>query len=147
MRPCLAGGVLCLVSAAALANAAGESHEAVIKDMLGEIEQINKALSAVKDRESADAKKPELKKSAEKLLELRKQAEQLREPAKAEKDRLAKEYGPKMEEAIKKLRDEAVRVRFVAGGNEALAELTILEEKGLLGKEAKDKKDGPKKAP
>ena len=52
-------------------------------------------------------------------------------------DAYAKEYAPKMEAAVKKLRAETIRVKGIPGGDEALAELKVLEEK-----KAKEKKDG-----
>jgi hypothetical protein len=127
-----------------LAAQTGDSQEMLVKDMLGTVDQINKILATVKDRETAEMARPDLKKNAEKMLELRKQADKWTEPNKAEKDRLAKEYAPKFEAAIKKLRDESLRVKSIPGGDQAIAELEVLKENQPDGKKdaAKDKKGG-----
>src|SRR5206468_4191610 len=99
--------------------ATGESYEDLVKDMLGTVEQITKVLIDIRDEGSANLQRPALKKAAEKMLQLRKQADEFKQPNKAEKDRLAKEYAPKFESAVKKMRDETIRVKGIPGGDEA----------------------------
>src|SRR6516164_1352483 len=114
MKPCLllGAGLLVLAGWLGLGATAGDgSHEAILKEMLTTLEQITKTLSAVKDRDAAAAARPELKKSAEKMLALRKQADEARQPSKDERDRLVKEYGPKFEEEVKKMRTQSIRVK------------------------------------
>ena len=72
------------------------SYEGLVKDMLDTVDQITKVLVTIKDRECRRAARPELKKSAEKMLDLRKQAAEWKQPNKEEKDRLEKEYAPKL---------------------------------------------------
>jgi hypothetical protein len=105
------------------------SYEGLVKEMLSTVEQITKTLQTVKDRTSAETARPELRKAAEKMLELRKKAEEWKQPNKEEKDRLAKEYAPKLEGAVKQLREATVLVKGVPGGEEAIAELAILKDK------------------
>jgi hypothetical protein len=138
MKPFQYAGVLLLAAGPLVAAAApaGEgSYENVVKDMLGTLEQITKVLSTVQDQGSADAARPELKKAAEKMLDLRKQADELKQPSKEEKDRLAKEYAPKFEAAVKKLQQQSIRVEAIPGGEAAVGELAVLKDKGK-----KDKK-------
>jgi hypothetical protein len=131
--------LLWLGSALMAAQTVAENYETFVKDVIETVQQINKTLGEIKDRPSAEAAKPELKKNAEKLLELRKLAEQAKEPSKADKDRLEKEYAGKMAATIKKLQDETIRVNDIPGGREAVAELAILKEKKDASKDKKAK--------
>jgi hypothetical protein len=121
--------VMGLCGYVALDQPPDSSYEGVVKDMLTTVEQITKTLQTVKDRESADAARPELKKAAHKMLDLRKKAEEWKQPSKDEKDRLQKEYAPKFEVAVKQLQKLAVVVKSVPGGEEAVAELAILKDR------------------
>jgi cytochrome c556 len=132
MRIRLAAGLplLALAAVLVLAQGGGESrHEALIKQTLGELEKITKTLTGIKDQATAKAAQPELKEADKRLLALVKEAGEIKQPSKAEKERLAKAYEARMQEAVKKLRDEERRVKTVPGGDEALKELTSLREK------------------
>jgi hypothetical protein len=140
MKTTVGAGLLLLVLAAfvpAVAPAGEGSYEDLVKNMLGNVEQITKILSTIRDEGSATAAKPQLKETASKLLELRKQADERKQPNKEEKDRLAKEYAPKFEVAVKKLREQTIRVKGIPGGDAALEELAVLKDL-----KDKDKKDG-----
>jgi type II secretory pathway component HofQ len=105
------------------------SFEGLVKDMIDTVEQITKTVLTIQDKDSATSAKPELKKAATKMLELRKLAEKVKQPNKVEKERLEKEYAPKMELAVKKLGEATAKVHSVPGAAEALAELAILADK------------------
>jgi hypothetical protein len=140
MKPLLYAGALVMAAGSfvvAAAPAGEASQEALLKDMLGTLEKITKELSTIQNQGTADAARPELKKAATKMLDLRKQADEVKQPSKEEKDRLAKEYAPKFEAAVKKLQTESARVKGVPGGEAALEELAVL----------KDTKDKGKKDP
>jgi len=102
------------------------SFEAVLKDMLGTMDKLTATLTAVKDEATAKAARPELQKNAEHFAAIRKKAATLRPPNKEEKEKLEKEYRPKLLESNKKLLGEMVRVSSVPGGKEALKELSEL---------------------
>ena len=73
----------------------------------------------------------DLRKAAGKWQLIKKKAEGLPPPSKEEKDRLAKQYKTKLEEAQKKLFGEVARVSAIAGGRQALLEISgVLEKKG-----------------
>jgi hypothetical protein len=118
------------------------SYEGLIKDMLGTVDHITKTLQTIKDRDSADAARPELKKAAQTMLELRKKAEDWNQPNKDEKERLAEKYAKKLEAAVKQLRDQTIIAKNIPGGEEAVAELGVLKDKS---DKEKDKKDKAKK--
>jgi hypothetical protein len=99
------------------------SFEAVLKDMLATMDKLTATLSGVKDEATAKAARPELQKEAQHFVAVRKTSETIRPPTKEEKERLEKEYRPKMFESQKKLFGEIARVRTVPGGKEALQEL------------------------
>src|SRR5262249_43083182 len=129
MRPSVAIGavLLALSTGVAVSNAAGETqYEKIVQGMLAKVEDITKILTTIRDSDTAKTAQPQLKEAASKMMELRKQADAVDQPTKEEKDRLAKEYAPKMEAAVKKLRAETIRVKGIPGGDEALAELKVL---------------------
>jgi hypothetical protein len=105
-----------------------DSYEGIVKDMLVTVDQITKTLLTIKDRDTAEAVRPELKKTAQRMLELRKKADE-KQPNKEEKDRLQKEYAPKFEKAVKQLRDVTAKIKSIPGGEDALEELQILKDK------------------
>src|SRR5262245_24263163 len=109
----------------ALAGAGNDARlEDIVKQMLGAMGQMTTTLSGITDEASAKAAHPDLKKSAESWLLIRKNADKVPPPTKEEKDRLAKEYKPKLEEAQKKLFFEIGRVQGIPGGKEALLEIS-----------------------
>jgi len=100
------------------------SYEALVKDMLATVEEATKTLGTIKDQETADAAGPKLEEFGRKLLALRKQADSLPQPEKDEKDLLELKYRPRFDDALKKLRNESVRVKALPGGDEAVKRLT-----------------------
>jgi hypothetical protein len=87
------------------------------------MERMTTSLGTIKDEETAKAARPELRKAAEHFVTIRKKADILKPPTKEEKDRLEKEFRPKLDEATKKLLAEIGRVEPVPGGKEALKEI------------------------
>jgi hypothetical protein len=140
MRTGIACGTVVLVLALVRGGEGeGSPHEVLVKDMIAALEQASKVLMGIVDEGSVEAARPELKKTALRLRELRKKARQLKQPSKAEKDRLETEYRDKMDEALKKLRNESIRVKAIPGGPEAVKELAVQTEKkaGDKGKKGK----------
>jgi hypothetical protein len=103
--------------------------EDVIKQMLDTMGSLTKTLATVTDEETAKNSQPELRKAAGKWHLIKKKADGLPPPSKEEKDRLAKEYKPKLEEAQKKLFGEVARVSVIPGGRQALLEISSVLEK------------------
>lgn len=98
--------------------------EDIVRAMLGAIERFTTTLGTIQDEDSAKAAQPILAKGAAEWLSLRKKAENVAPPTREEKEKLEKEFKGKLEEAQKKLFAEIARVQTVAGGNEALQELS-----------------------
>ncbi len=114
--------------------------EDTIKQMLETMDSLSTLLATVRDEETAKSSQAPLRKAAEKWHAIKKNADGLPPPPKEEKDRLAKQYRMKLEEAQKKLFGEVARVRSVRGGPEALLEIS-----GVLDK--KSKQDTNEKRP
>jgi hypothetical protein len=105
--------------------------EDVIKQMLGTMDKLTKTLTTITDEDTAKSARPELRKAAGTWHLITKKAEGMPPPSKEEKDRLAKQYKPKLEEATKKLFGEVDRVKSIPGGRQALLEISgVLEKKG-----------------
>ncbi|MCI0381261.1 MAG: hypothetical protein L0215_27060 [Gemmataceae bacterium] len=120
------------------ARAGDNKIEDIVKDMLKTMDTITSTLATIKDQETAKSAKTDLRKAADRWNVLKKKAGDIAPPDKGEKDRLAKQYRMKLEEAQKKLFAEVLRVQGVAGGRDAL-----LEIKNVLAK--KDKKEDKSK--
>jgi hypothetical protein len=120
-------------------------HEEVVKEMLATLEGVVKVLGTILDEPSANAARPELKKAALKLQELRKRAADLKQPTREEKRRLEKAYQGKLDEVLRQLRSETVRVRGVPGGAEAVQEIAVAASKDGKGKDKKEKQKQDKK--
>jgi hypothetical protein len=102
---------------------AGEAHEDTLKQMLAALDKMAVALESAKDGESAKAAQPELRKAADGYLLARQKAAALPPPEQAEKDRLAKEYRPKMQMALKKFFSEVRRVETLPEARPILVEI------------------------
>jgi len=118
-------GVLVALGAGLLPLTAGEEspHELAVKQVLKSLDKLTVALAAVKDADTAQAARPELRKAAKDWTDLKAKTALLPPPDKAEKDRLAKEYKGKMDEALKKFFTEVGRVRSFPAGKEVLMEI------------------------
>ena len=121
-------GGLFLTAALGLTARGGDTaaFEDVLKDMISTMDKLTATLTAVKDEATAKAAHPELQKNTAHFAAIRKKAENLRPPNKEEKEKLDKEYRPKLVESHKKLLGEMARVSRVPGGKETLKELSEL---------------------
>ncbi len=125
MKTRLPGGLALLLLTVLLSPVrAGSEFENIVKKMLGTMEGLTTTLGTIRGEETAKAAKPELRKQASQWAEIKKKADGLPPPSKEEKERLAKEYKTKLEEAQKNLFKEVRRVMDVAGGREALLEIS-----------------------
>jgi hypothetical protein len=113
------------VAAVLLPLAAGEegAHEKALKQQLRALDQLSAALEKVRDAESAEAARPELRKAVAAWSEAKTKLAELPPPDKAEKDRLAKEYKKKMDAATLKFFTEVGRVRGFPAGKQVLEEI------------------------
>src|SRR5438128_1565125 len=102
--------VFSLLAALPGVEAGGKApFEEVIKQMLDTMDGLSTILGTIRDEETAKGAQPELRKAAGKWQLIHKKAEGLPPPPKEEKDRLAKQYKVKLEEAQKKLFGEVAR--------------------------------------
>src|SRR5262245_9583865 len=122
----MSAGWLLLVAASPAHSGEKAKFEDVVKEMLATLDKITTTLAAIKDEKSAEASREPLKKAGQQFVELRKKADAMRPPSKEERDRLDKEFRPKLVEATKKVLAEIARVRQVPGGREALAEISAV---------------------
>jgi hypothetical protein len=123
-------GIL-LVALGFVAAGEGSPHEQLIQKTLGTLDLINEELTKIMDEETALAAKPELRKAAKTWAETQAKAKKLQPPDKDEKIRLEKLYKPKLDESMKKLLTQKVRVELIAGGKDALKEInSVLKPDG-----------------
>lgn len=125
MRARLLGGSLLLL-AVGLTARAGETpppHEAILQQMIAQLDAISATLMKIADADTAKAAHADLRKAAATWNEARKKADALPPPERKEKDRLARAYRPKLEASLKKLFGQVTRVQVVPGGRDALQEI------------------------
>ncbi len=113
----------CLLPTAYCGEAGAGKHEAVLQQMVKAFDSMSETLKTVQDDETAKAARPLLKKEATGFVAAREQATKLDPPDKAEKERLAKTWQPKVDAAMKQFFTEVRRVERVPGGREVLLEI------------------------
>jgi hypothetical protein len=96
---------------------------AVVVQMLEVMDKLTASLATVKDQETAEAARPELRKLTKEWTALRDKAEKVPPPAPMEKERLEKEFKPKLEAAQRKLSGEVGRLRLIPAARPALEEI------------------------
>jgi hypothetical protein len=102
-------------------------HETVIKEMIEATEQMAKILATIEDAASAAEGRPKLKKAIASFLALRNKAEALKQPGLDERERLARAYHRKLDEAVTTLVFERRRLRLVPEAQAVLQDLAALE--------------------
>jgi hypothetical protein len=115
--------VVFLLGGSAALFAQDSAYEGALKEMLEGLDKITMTLSLINSGEAAKEVRDDLKKQVDAWVKLRKKSEESEPPPRPEKDRLAKEYRPKLEMATKKFLAEIERVRRVPGAKETLQEL------------------------
>ncbi|HEV2948546.1 MAG TPA: hypothetical protein VGX70_14315 [Gemmataceae bacterium] len=126
MKPAVVLGLALLALAVLVLPApsqGGSSYENVVKELIATLNMLTDVLGTVKDEPTARAAVPEVKKVMGRFDEINKKAKALPQPEKEEKDRITKLYRPKLQEAVRKEKAEAARVKSIPGGKE-LVELT-----------------------
>jgi len=125
MKKRVIGIAILLATAVLLPIFAGDDspYEKTLKQMIQSLGKMTTTLAGVKDGDTAQAARPELKKLVGGFVAVRAKADKLPPPEPAEKERLAKQYKGKMDDAIKKLLVEAGRLESVVGTKELLKDL------------------------
>jgi hypothetical protein len=102
---------------------AADSWEKVLNDRIAFLKETTEILKTVKDKKTAKAARPKLKKMGKKYAELARRSQKLTKPSQEEGRALQKKYQKKITAATAALKKETGRVKEVPGGKEALAEL------------------------
>ena len=99
-----------LITCALLAGCGGDSHEAVMDDMIAQMNKVTAVLKTVKDEASAEAAKPKLEAIGKDMKKLKERADKLGDPAKEKEEALKTKYEEKMKEAMTGLMQEMMRI-------------------------------------
>src|ERR1700676_804139 len=93
------------------------THDALAEESLKALDKASDILAAVKDKKSVDDARAKFPEIAKTLGELKKKLTAAGDPTKEQRAELDKKFKTKFEVAIKKFRDEAVRIATsVEGG-------------------------------
>lgn len=101
-------------------SAAQDTHDALLKEMLGNLKEATGLLKGVKDEETAKAASPKVKKIAEAMKESAKKLEKIGKPTKEQEADLEKKYKEDLGKSLKEFTTELLRVKDVKGGEELL---------------------------
>lgn len=101
-------------------SAAQDTHDALLKEMLGNLKEAIGLLKGVKDEETAKAASPKVKKIAETMKETAKKLEKIGKPTKEQEADLEKKYKEDLTKSLNDFRTELLRVKDVKGGEELL---------------------------
>jgi hypothetical protein len=100
-----------------------DSHDAVMRDQLRALDEMATIVETIRDQPSADAARPRLRALRPRMEALRKRADALGQPAPDVRDRLQAKYRSEVERVTGRLSGSMLRIIFVPGAREALAEL------------------------
>jgi len=89
---------------------AADSHDAVMKDMVGLLNDFAKLLENATDKASAEKSRDALKPLGDKFTKVGERAKKLGEPGKDQEEALKKKYMPEMEKAQKRLNEAAQKM-------------------------------------
>jgi hypothetical protein len=129
--PRIAIGIGTLLGSLVLVGAQEPSHEEVLGKMLGSLQAIGKSLEGITDEATATSARPDLKKQAQEFREAKKLSEQVPPPTPEAREKIQKDWQPKLVEVRKVLEAQIARVQRVPGGKGALEELkSVFEPNG-----------------
>src|SRR5262245_39463770 len=101
-----------------------DSHESLIKEMIAAFNDAADILATIKDKASADAAKPKLKKLGDKIRDIEARMDKLGKPkSKDQKEKVNQLIEKDFVAACDRLATELARIADVPGGPEALKEL------------------------
>jgi hypothetical protein len=128
MQALRAGLALVLLAAVTSLLPAQGAYDEVVKQTLGLLGRINDKLESIKDKDSAEAARPDLGKLAVEWAELRKKAKELPPPERVERDEL-KKHKSDLRKAVARLGSAVTRVQNIDGGRLALQEISGILKK------------------
>lgn len=118
----LVGTVVLLLGQQARAAELKE-YDAAIGELIDALKEGAKILKDIRDQDSAEAAKPQLKKLGDRFRDLAKKFKQLGPPTKDQDEELKKNHRKEIQAAQTEFRKQRDRVEKVPGGKEALKEL------------------------
>jgi len=106
-------------------------HEAVMKEMIGALNEFADALESVKDQQSAKAAAVKINKICDKLTDITNRAKALPKVTQSQNDALEKKFKPDLEKASARIQAVAFQAGANSGGDpDFIAALKRLEEVG-----------------
>ena len=109
---------LVLLTAGAVLGA--DTHDSLLKEMLGTMKNAVTVLKGVKDEATAKEALPKVKKICEEMSDQKKRMDKLGKPTKEQDKELQKKYRGEMEQGFKAFTEEMLRVMKVPGGEELI---------------------------
>jgi hypothetical protein len=99
---------------------AADTHDSLIKELLGTFKDAVGVLKTVKDEKTAKEAEPKVTKVSDQMSDIKKRMDKIGKPTKDQEDELMKKYKTEMETTFKSFADELTRVAKVPGGEDIL---------------------------
>ncbi len=99
---------------------AADTHESLVKELLGTLKDATGILKTVKDEKTAKEAEPKVTKISDQMSDIKKRMDKIGKPTKDQEDELAKKYKTDMETTFKGFAEELTRVAKVPGGEDIL---------------------------
>ena len=113
------GTMACLI----FISGCGDSHESLMRQQISAMNEAADILATIKDKSSAEAAKPKMKKIGEKLGDLKNRIDRLEKLSESKKVAFESKFKDQLVGAPKRLTDEQLRLISVEGAKEILDDL------------------------
>lgn len=99
---------------------AADTHEMLVKELLGVLKEATGLLKTVKDEKTAKDAQPKVVKISDQMGDIKKRMDKIGKPTKEQEDELQKKYKGEMETTFKSFAEELGRVAKVPGGEDLI---------------------------
>lgn len=97
---------------------AADTHESLVKELLGTLKDAVGVLKTIKDEKTAKEAEPKVVKITTQMGDIKKRMDKIGKPTKDQEEDLQKKYKTEMDTTFKSFADEINRVDMVPGGKE-----------------------------
>lgn len=104
---------------------AADTHETLIKELLGTLKDAVGVLKTIKDEKTAKDAQPKVGKITDQMSDIKKRMDKLGKPPKDQDEELQKKYKADMETTLKSFAEELTRVAKVPGGEAVIKQFQI----------------------
>jgi peptidoglycan hydrolase CwlO-like protein len=109
---------ICFIFLTAGVVVAADTHETLVKELLGTVKDAVGVLKTIKDDKTAKEAEPKVTKITTQMGDIKKRMDKIGKPTKEQEEELQKKYKTEMETNFKTFAEEINRVSEVPGGKD-----------------------------